>query len=139
MACSQTDPTMSGALQFSHQAGCMIVTTSGRYLVEEMESAILAIAAAGKARQIRAILLDLRGLERPYGFMDRYKLGELVGLNLAAWPIAVLVDADQVDRGRIGLTVAKNRGAQAEMFVSEAGAYAWLRQYQVPDAPDLAK
>ena len=117
----------------------MIVTTSGRYLVEEMESAILAIAAAGRARQVRAILADLRGLERPYGFMDRYKLGELGGLYLSAWPLGILLDADQVDRGRIGQTVAKNRGAQVEIFTSEPEAYAWLKQYQRPETPDPAK
>jgi hypothetical protein len=121
----------SPELQFSLQSGCLVITATGRYLIENKDAAFRAIATILKDKAARAGLLDLRALKEPYTFMDRYQLGEMAARYLGAYPLAFLARPAQLDPGRIGLLVAKNRGAaKAEVFTDEAEAYAWLKQYQ---------
>jgi hypothetical protein len=122
----------SKELKFRYESGCLIVIATGSYLIDHKEAAIKAVAATIKARSLRALLTDMRGLTKSYGFMDRYQLGELAGRYLSTVPIATLNRVDQLDPEHIGQVVAKNRGASAEVFADEAEAYAWLKQYQTP-------
>jgi len=122
--------SISAELKFHYESGCLIVIATGCYLIDHKESALKTVAAAIKARSARALLTDMRGLTKPYGFMDRYQLGELAGRYLSKVPIATLNRVDQLDPEHIGQVVAKNRGASAEVFTDEAAAYTWLKQYQ---------
>ena len=120
----------SPGLKFDYDSGCLIVTITGRYILEHKEEAFKSIAAAIKAKPVKAALIDMRGLQNPYGFMDRYKMGEYAGHYLTAVPIGCLGHEQQFDPGRIGKVVANNRGARVELFTDEAAGYAWLKQYQ---------
>jgi hypothetical protein len=117
-------------LQGEQAAGCLVVTATGRYLVERKEAAFKAIAFAAKEVSAKAVLVDLRNLKGPYTFLDRYQLGEMAGQHLAFLPVASLVRENDVDPGEIGKLVANNRGAQVEIFTDEAAAYVWLKEYQ---------
>ena len=124
--------SISTELKFRYESGCLIAIATGSYMIEHKEDAIKAMAAAIKARPVRAALADMRGLTISYGFMDRYQLGELAGRYLSAVPLATLNLAAQVDPEHIAQVVAKNRGAKLELFTDEAAAYAWLKQHQTP-------
>jgi len=117
-------------LKFDYDSGCLIVTITGRYILEHKDAAFKSIAEAIKVRSVQAALVDMRGLQNPYGFMDRYHMGEYAGRYLTAVPVGCLAFEQQLDPERIGKVVANNRGAKVELFTDEASAYAWLKQYQ---------
>jgi hypothetical protein len=121
-------------LTFRYDSGCLIATATGRYVIEHKEAAVRSVAAAIKARPVRAALIDMRGLKPPYGFLDRYQLGELAGRHLTAVPVAILITEALTDPDHFGKIVANNRGARVELFIQEAQACAWLKQHQIPAA-----
>lgn len=88
------------------------------------------MAAAVRKQPIKALLVDLRGVEGSYSFMDRYQIGEMTARHLADVPIGALCLEVQLDRQRIAKLVAVNRGADVEVFIDETAAYAWLKKYQ---------
>jgi hypothetical protein len=83
-----------------------------------------------KERPIKALLVDLRGVEGALSFMDRYQIGEMTARHLANVPLGALCREEQLDRQRIAKLVAVNRGAHVEVFIDEGAAYAWLKKYQ---------
>ena len=89
----------------------------------------MAIASVIAERPIKGALVDLREVPGPYTFMDRYQLGEVAGRHLAGTPIAVVMHEEQADPQRIGMLVARNRGANIEVFTEESEARAWLQKY----------
>src|SRR5882672_5559653 len=116
----------SADLRFEYEFGCLIVRATGRYLIDEKEPAILAIARAIKDQPVCAALVDMRGLEGLYSFMDRYSLAELAGRHLIGVPLGVLARAEQLDPQRLGVLVAKNRGVDVNIFTDPTEAQAWL-------------
>ncbi len=122
----------SAELMFNYEAGCLIVTATGRYIVDQKESAVKDVAEAIKVQPVKAALVDLRGISGPYTFMDRYQLGELAGRYLTKVPIAVLILPKQADPQLIGKLVANNRGANLEVFTDPPAAQAWLKKHQPP-------
>jgi hypothetical protein len=122
----------SPELQFAQAAGCLLVTATGRYLVENKELAVKSMVVQVQASSAKAILIDLRGLTPPFSFMDRYQFGELIGTHLRHVPVSALTHRRFLDPGMIGRLVARNRGARVEVFTDEAAAHAWLNQYQTP-------
>jgi len=101
-------------LQFEFVSGCLVVRATGSAQFEQ--------------------LLNLRETTGPSNFMERYELGELAARYLPKIPIAVLMREDQTDRELIGRQVARNRGADLEVFLEPAEADAWLKQHAVPAA-----
>lgn len=130
---------MSSDLHFEHESGCLIVRTPGRYVVEHREEAVKSIAKAAKERPTRAVLIDMRGIQGPLKFSDRYQLGEMGGRYLNFLPVACLVLPEHTDPGRIGQLVANNRGANVERFTDETDARAWLKQYQAAEPRTATK
>lgn len=121
-------------VQSEHASGCLIVRITGRDFITQKEATFKAVAAAARERPIKAMLVDLRGVEGDYSFMDRYQIGELTARHLAGIPIAALCREDQVDRQRIAKLVAVNRGADVEVFLDEPAAFGWLKKYQATPA-----
>jgi len=117
---------------FEHESDCLIVRALSRFFLMQKEEAIQAIAAALKARPVKAALIDLRGIPGAVTFTDRFQLGELAGHYLVGTPIAVVVHEEQADPERIGKLVARNRGANVEVFTELAEAQAWLKKYLTP-------
>lgn len=117
---------------FEHESDCLIVRAISRFFLIQKEEAIQAIADAITARPVKAALVDLRGIPGAVTFTDRYQLGELTGRYLAGTPIAVVVHEEQADPERIGKLVARNRGANVEVFTELTDAQAWLQKYLTP-------
>jgi hypothetical protein len=128
------DPT---ELQLRHEAGCLIATPAGHWLLEHKEEAIKAVAEAVKARPVRAVLVDLRGLTAGLTFMDRYQLGSLAGRYLAGIPLGTLMEPSQIDPSGLGKLVAANRGVNLEIFTDLEEATRWLRRYQTGAPPAI--
>ena len=121
-------------LQFERASGCLIVRMSGKgTITQKKEATFKAIADAICQQPIKALLVDMRGADGPYTFMDRYQLGELAARHLSDVPIGALLLESQTDPKRIGQLVAVNRGAKVEIFIDETAAFAWLNKYQQAD------
>ncbi len=118
---------------FKYEAGCLVATVTGRYVIDRKESAVKDVADAINAQPVKAALVDLREISGSYAFMDRHQPGELAGRYLTKVPIAVLIQTNQADPQLIGKLVANNRGASPEVFTDPAAAEAWSKKYQIPD------
>ena len=116
-------------ISFEPQSDHLIVRVHTRYILTQMEAAVMAIASVIAERPIKAALLDLRAVPGPYTFMDRVGLGEVAGRHLAGTPIAAVVTEEQADPERIGKLVARNRGANVEVFLDPTEAWAWMQTY----------
>jgi len=121
-------------LQFEFVSGCLVVRATGSAQFEQRLIFAQAIADALSQHPVVALLLNLRETTGPSNFMERYELGELAARYLPKIPIAVLMREDQTDRELIGRQVARNRGADLEVFLEPAEADAWLKQHAVPAA-----
>ena len=117
---------------FDHESDCLKIQAIGRYFLEQKEAAAEAIAALIKSRPTRAALVDLRRVPGPFTFTDRVKWGEAAGRYLIGTPIAVVLDQVQADPDNIGMVVARNRGANVQVFTDEGAAQAWVQQYLTP-------
>ena len=127
--------TMTASTDFLHyvyESDCLKIRAVGRDLVEDKESSARAIASVIAAKPIRAAVLDLRQVPGPYRFMDRVQMGEAAGRHLVGTPIAVVLSEEQADPDRIGMVVARNRGANIEVFTDESDAKAWVQKYLCP-------
>ncbi len=121
-------------LQFEYVSGCLIVRATGSAQFEQRLVFAQAIAEALSRQPVAALLLNLRETVGPTNFMERYQLGELAAHYLPKIPIAVLMREDQTDKELIGRQVARNRGADLEVFLDPAAAEAWLKKYAPPAA-----
>jgi len=116
-------------LQFEHVSGCLTVRVSGPSQFQQRVSIAHAIVEALSKHAVNAMLIDLRNTDGPVTFMDRYQLGEMAAQYLPKIPLAALMREDQTDRQLIGQQVARNRGANLQVFTEEALAVAWLKEY----------
>ncbi len=119
-------------LQFEHTGGCLIVHATGHAQIDQKVALARCIGEAIKQQPINSLIVDLRDTAGPSTFMDRYQLGELAAQYLPKIPIAVLMRKEQTDPQLIGQTVARNRGAQLEVFFDRASADAWLQKHAAP-------
>jgi hypothetical protein len=119
---------MSGAdsLKCELRPGRLAIRVLGRDILENKEATVKVIAELIRTHQAKAALIDLREVPGEVTFLDRYELGELAGRHLAQTLIAVLVLEQQADHQRIGKIVARNRGANLEVFTDQASAEAWI-------------
>jgi hypothetical protein len=87
--------------------------------------------AIGYAREqkIRHILIDttkLSGFEPPTT-LDRFTLGgQAARAGRSTVKVAMVAKPEMIDPKKFGVTVAKNRGLNADVFTTEAEALAWL-------------
>lgn len=87
-----------------------------------------AIAGLIRLHHAKAALIDLRDVPGEATFMHRYGLGEQAGRHLPRIPVAALLRETQADPERIGLLVARNQGANVEVFTDPDAAEAWFDQ-----------
>ena len=82
-----------------------------------------------KNSQIRRLLVDstkLTGFDS-IGTVDRYKMAEeFADAGKFSVRLALVARAELIDPQRFGITVARNRGLDVDVFTSEAKALAWL-------------
>jgi len=129
---------MDGSVQipFQAQSGGLIIRFNNRDLVERKPATFKALAELIKAHQARVVLMDLRALPGEASFLDRYELGEMAARHLPRIALGVLSTEPQLDRGRIAMVVATNRGMRIEVFTDPVAADAWFEKNTRPaEAP----
>jgi len=114
---------------FESVADCLNIRILTRFVLQQKDDAFQAMADAIRGHAAKAAFVDIRAVPGPYTFMDYIELGEMAARYLAFVPVAVMGGSEQLDPERIGKVVARNRGANLEVFTSEAEAHAWLKKY----------
>lgn len=116
-------------LIFEDFSGCLIVRINGRSIIDDKDTTFRAMAETAMARSPKAVLLDMRKIQGPISFMDRFQFGESAGKHLTGLHLAALALPEQADEKQIGVLVARNRGARVEaLFTDETTALAWLER-----------
>lgn len=121
----------ANSLRCEFRRGAVVIHVLNRDILEKMETTTKAIAKLIRSHRAKAALIDLRDVPGEATFMDRYQLGQQAGHHLPRIPIAVLIHERLADPQRIGETVARNRGANIEVFTDPAGAQAWFDRVTV--------
>jgi hypothetical protein len=102
---------------------------SGRVSFEQAVDMVAEAMKHARALGLRSLLVDTRGLTglTSPSIFGRHALAvkwaESAGPSL---PVAVVARAELIDPERIGVLMAQNRGASANVFTAEAEAIAWL-------------
>ncbi len=119
---------MEESIQVPHEAkaGGLIIRINNRDIIDQMVPTTEVIARLIKAHEAKAILIDFRAMPGGVTFMDKYRMGETAARCLPRIPVGILTREDLIDPGRIGIVVATNRGAQADIFTDPAAAEAWF-------------
>lgn len=101
----------------------------GRITLEQgVEMVASAIAHAREMRLCKLLVItsDLAGFTQP-GLGDRFFLAEKwARASGGELPMAFVARPEFIDPKKFGVTVARNRGADADVFASEEEARAWL-------------
>jgi hypothetical protein len=126
---------IAGILPMSLPEHFEVVESIGVYrpvaTVSFQEATALVIRALDCCQEsgIKRMLIDIRGLtgfKMPTAF-QRFSLGEQVAAHSNGITIAMVLWQEMIDPKRIGVTVARNRGAMGDVFSSEVEAMNWLR------------
>lgn len=90
---------------------------------------ITAAIAHARALELPQLLADIRGLtgfETPTTF-ERYEIVKSwVAAAAGTVQLALVLRPETIDPGKFGTRVAENRGFEADAFLSEEEALAWL-------------
>jgi hypothetical protein len=85
--------------------------------------------AFARQQRVRKILVDITALRGfpPPTILQRYRFCQKWA-NAAgpALRVAMVARSEMIDPGKFGVTVMRNRGTVADVFVSEAEAASWL-------------
>lgn len=86
-----------------------------------------------RKQKIKKLLIDSTGLPvtglHPQGISERYTLAERIADDSASLvKIAYVAKPEWVRSGKFGILVGKNRGLDAENFLSMPAALEWLLQ-----------
>ena len=85
--------------------------------------------AFARQQRVRKILVDITALRGfpPPTILQRYRFCQKWA-NAAgpALHVAMVAPPEMIDPGKFGVTVMRNRGTVADVFVSEAEAASWL-------------
>jgi hypothetical protein len=100
-------------------------TATLEHAIDLVDSAIQHACRIG-VPELVVDLRDLHGMEIPNTF-DRYALATRFATSAGAKVRVVMVARDElIDRDKIGMVIAANRGVAMEVFATEAAAHAWL-------------
>jgi hypothetical protein len=107
-----------------------IFRPSGRVSLEQAIELVKAAIASARERGVRKLLIaasELDGFESPGIGTRHYLSRQWAGPSAGMIHMALVPKADMIDPEKFGVMVAKNFGASADVFASEADALAWLR------------
>jgi hypothetical protein len=101
----------------------------GDFSLEQSVDLMIESVMYARTSLVRKLLIDTRGL---HGFrhptvFDRFFLSVQLAQEAAGWvKIAIVARPELVDPHKFGITVARNRGLQADVFTAEPEALQWL-------------
>jgi len=97
--------------------------------LEDVENYGMAVIQAGVQAEASLILLDERKLKYDLSTYETFESANFATRQIPVLnvKVALLCHSDQVEAGNFWVTVAANRGLDAETFTDEDRALAWLR------------
>jgi len=98
----------------------------GKFSVRRFLSQLAEVIEAGQASGRKLVLLDATALEGPLSLVDRYEIGSQGARMAWGLRVAVLSSAELVDPRKMGVLVARNRGLDIELFLTQEEALSWL-------------
>ena len=120
---------MNAPESFQIAEGFAIYRPTGDVSLQEAISLVSQAITFARDSQISRLLVDSTKLTGfgPLGTVDRYMIGEqLAHAARSSLRLAMVARAELIDPQRFGVTVARNRGLDNDVFTSEAEALAWL-------------
>ncbi len=124
----QGDP-MTTPVQIERADGIGVYRLEGSMSLEQAIAQGTAAIVVARAQMLERLLILADGLQLPRepGVLDRYRIGERWAAAAGgAISVAVVARAEMIDPQKFAVTVATNRGANANVFDSEPAARAWL-------------
>jgi len=116
------------AVAFLEEKRYLRAQLSGTWNVDEFPSHVDLIAKECQERKQTLLLIDFASLIwNRVSTLDRYRMGQ--GAEQLAGKVArvaVLARTDQIDPGRFGERVARNRGINVKVFINLDEARHWL-------------
>ena len=114
---------------FELKKGYAVFCPLGQASFAELSELISRAVRCCRKKKITKLLIDSTGLPRfkPPGIAERYNLAERIASDAdSSVKIAHVASPKWVRSGKFAVTVAKNRGLEAENFRSTATAVKWL-------------
>lgn len=116
-----TNFEMVGARAYFRPSGCVSLETA-----VEMVTGAITFANAQAAHELLINVRGLTGFDSP-SLAERFAMVQKwVAAARGQVRIAMVARAELIDPQKFGVTVARNRGLDADIFVSEAEAVAWF-------------
>lgn len=116
--------------QFDMLGDIAIFRPSGSISLEQAIDLIKSAIASARERAVRKLLIVLSGLDgfdSPGIAARHYMSRQWAGASAGIIHLAFVPKAHMIDPEKFGVMVAKNFGASADVFTSEADALAWLQ------------
>jgi len=126
---------MPMTLSLTAESGCLYVTATGEFSLDEARRRFLDMLKAVAAFDTSKVLFDGRTLVGEPKMMERFYYGEFAALSVAsrvsdgvspATRFAYVLQEPMLDPDRLGETVAMNRGMHVRAFDNVEAARAWL-------------
>ena len=122
-------PQLPENLEFDEHYACFrpVGEVSLQYTVEKIDE-VLSICID---RQVEALMVNITALD---GFSspsltDRFTfISKWSATNKGRVIFAMVAPAEMIDREKIGVTMARNRGMRSDVFAAETEAIAWILQ-----------
>jgi hypothetical protein len=118
---------MSLRLKISKRTEYLVANFSGTGSVDEMSQRFAALAEQCRVSKKKRWLINVSALQTAPTFSERYRTGERAAVFASQGiKIALVGTPDQLDPGRLGELVARNRGVEGRVFTNLAAAKKWL-------------
>ena len=118
---------MSIQLQMEQMPGYIAARFIGVGEVEEVLRQFELIAEHCKGAKNNKLLIDTTGVETEISDVERFRLGEMLGIfTRCGIKIALACSPEQIYPRRYGVLLAQKRGANVEVFTDSQDAEEWL-------------
>jgi hypothetical protein len=126
-ALNEVGERMSFHLQIEQRSGYLGARLTGAGDVEEAGRRFEIIIEHCKRTKNKRLLVDIRGVEGGFSFLDKYYLVGKLGLPASYLvKVATVNTQEKIDPRRFGELVAHNRGLNLRAFTDYETAEKWL-------------
>jgi hypothetical protein len=121
---------MNDTVRFEIFGDIAVFRLGGHVVLERAIRSVSSAIESAKSQGMRKLMIvasDLEGTQSP-GIGTRFSMSrEWAVAAGGVVRMAVVAKPEMIDPHKVGVIVAKNFGASADVFVSEADAIAWLQ------------
>ena len=114
---------------FSIEAGYAAFRPKGQFTFDEAVAKVDEAIAVCRDNDIRGLLVDVTGMTgfSPPSTTERFRFAtKWAATARGRVVLSMIAPAEMIDRDKIGITMATNRGLATEVFTAESEAVNWL-------------